>query len=67
MHHSKAKCRPTCNVVPEKARRAVVRGKTKEDADMQRPCDLANDTAGWTKRIEDAFPTKKNNDTEPPN
>ena len=26
----------------------------------------ANDTAGWAKHINDTFPTKKNNDTEPP-
>jgi len=31
-HQIKAKCRPTGDFVPKKARRAVVRGKTKEDA-----------------------------------
>ena len=38
-----------------------------EHADVQQLCDLANDTAGWAKHINDTFPTKKNNDTEPPN
>ena len=33
----------------------------------QQLCDLANDTARWAKHINDTFPTKKNNDTEPPN
>ena len=36
-------------------------------ADMQRLCDLANDTAGWAKHVDDTFPTKKNDDAEPPN
>ena len=40
---------------------------TPAHADIQQLCDLANDTAGWAKHIDDTFPTKKNNDTEPPN
>ena len=40
---------------------------TPAHADTQQLCDLANDTAGWAKHINDTFPTKKNNDTEPPN
>ena len=32
LHQRKAKCRPTSDFVPKKARRAVVRGKTKGDA-----------------------------------
>ena len=40
---------------------------TPAHADIQQLCDLANDTAGWAKYINDTFPTKKNNDTEPPN
>ena len=36
-------------------------------ANLQRQlCDLANDTAGWAKHIDDTFPTKTNNDIEPP-
>ena len=40
---------------------------TPAHADIQQLCDLANGTAGWAKHINDTFPTKKNNDTEPPN
>ena len=36
-------------------------------ADVQRLCDLANDAAWWAKHIDDTFPTKKNDDAEPPN
>jgi len=39
---------------------------TPAHADIQQVCDLANDTTR-AKHINDTFPTKKNNDTEPPN
>ena len=40
---------------------------TPAHADPRRLCDLANDTAGWAKHINDTLTTKKNDDTEPPN
>ena len=39
---------------------------TPEHADARRLCDLANDAAGGAKHVDDAFPTKKHDATEPP-
>jgi len=39
---------------------------TPEHADVQQLCDLANDTAGWAKHVNNTFPTEKHNVTEPP-